>query len=199
MKTKDIARQQGFDGREFDAWFSQSGYPHRTLMMGGLEVDSSVSVDDVVAAFRTHQSEQASQRTQQEADQEQEQARIWQAISEMQITTGFSFEGYRITRYAGYISGDSAVQVDRGTYGIFSSATDPGAALMNSMGQIRQNALIEMKVEAVQQGCNAIIGVDFDYLNLAPETAGSNGGVVYLPYVFGVTANGTAVSIEKEA
>ena len=42
-----------------------------------------------------------------------------------------------------------------------------------------------------------MIGVDFDYLTLDPETANSQGGTTYLPYVFGVTANGNAVIIEK--
>ena len=47
-------------------------------------------------------------------------------------------------------------------------------------------------------GCNAVIGVDFDYLTLDPQTANATGGTTYYPYVFGVTANGNAVVIEKE-
>ena len=43
-----------------------------------------------------------------------------------------------------------------------------------------------------------IIGVDFDYITLEPETANSKGGTTYLPYVFCVTANGNAVVIEKD-
>jgi uncharacterized protein YbjQ (UPF0145 family) len=46
-------------------------------------------------------------------------------------------------------------------------------------------------------GCNAVIGVDFDYLTLDPETATSGGGTLYLPFLFAVTANGNAVIIEK--
>ena len=42
-----------------------------------------------------------------------------------------------------------------------------------------------------------MIGVDFDYLTLDPETVNSNGGTLYLPFLFGVTANGNAVIIEK--
>ena len=45
-------------------------------------------------------------------------------------------------------------------------------------------------------GCNAVIGVDFDYLTLDPETVNASGGTLYMPYVFGVTANGNAVVIE---
>ena len=42
-----------------------------------------------------------------------------------------------------------------------------------------------------------MISVDFDYLTLDPQTASSSGGTVYVPDVFGVTANGNAVVIEK--
>lgn len=50
---------------------------------------------------------------------------------------------------------------------------------------------------AYDLGCNAIIGVDFDYITLDPQTANFSGGTTYQPYVFGVTANGNAVIIEK--
>jgi uncharacterized protein YbjQ (UPF0145 family) len=56
---------------------------------------------------------------------------------------------------------------------------------------------MELKQAAHSLGCNAVIGVDFDYITLEPETATSNGGTMYLPYVFAVTANGNAVTIEK--
>ncbi|MDR1853103.1 MAG: heavy metal-binding domain-containing protein, partial [Propionibacteriaceae bacterium] len=68
-----------------------------------------------------------------------------------------------------------------------------------SLAKIRRNALQELKEAAYDLGCNAIIGVDFDYLTLDPETANSRGGTTYLPYVFGVTANGNAVVIEKNS
>ncbi len=68
---------------------------------------------------------------------------------------------------------------------------------MASLVHIRRNALAELKEAAYNLGCNAVIGVDFDYLTLDPETVNANGGTLYLPYVFGVTANGNAVVIEK--
>ena len=70
---------------------------------------------------------------------------------------------------------------------------------MKSIVEIRRNALMELKVAAYDLGCNAVIGVDFDYITLDPETANANGGTLYLPYVFGVTANGNAVVIEKDS
>ena len=58
-------------------------------------------------------------------------------------------------------------------------------------------ALNELKEAALALGCNAVIGDDFDYLTLDPETVNSQGGTLYMPYVFGVTANGNAVVIEE--
>ncbi len=118
------------------------------------------------------------------------------AMSEMLITSGFSFDGYKITKYSGYISGDDAVSVDRGM-AIFGSGVNVKDKLMDSLVVIRRNALIELKEAAYALGCNAVIGVDFDYLTLDPQTANFTGGTTYQPYIFGVTANGNAVIIEK--
>lgn len=120
-----------------------------------------------------------------------------QATAKMLITSGFSFDGYTITRYSGYISGDDAVQIDRGVHGWFSNATNVGEALTRALVKIRRVALQELKEAAYDLGCNAVIGVDYDYITLEPETANSSGGTTYLPYVIAVTANGNAVVIEK--
>lgn len=133
------------------------------------------------------------ERIEQEKAEEAEKKR---AMAQMLITSGFQFDGYRITKYSGYISGDDAIQVSRGM-DWFGGATDVGEALMASLVKIRRNALQELKEAAYELGCNAVIGVDFDYLTLEPETANIRGGTTYLPYVFGVTANGNAVVIEK--
>lgn len=98
---------------------------------------------------------------------------------------------------SGYISGDDVIQVERGTAGWFTSATNVSDSLMKSLTVIRRNALAEHKEAAYELGCNAVVGVDFDYLTLDPQTANSSGGTLYLPYVFGVTANGNAVIIEQ--
>ncbi len=70
--------------------------------------------------------------------------------------------------------------------------------LTNALVRIRTQALRELKEAAYDLGCNAVIGVDFDYITLEPETASIGGGTVYQPYVICVTANGNAVVIEKE-
>ena len=116
------------------------------------------------------------------------------ALAKILITSGFNFDGYTITKYSGYISGDDAIEVDRGG-AVFSK--DMGQCLTDSLVVIRRNALMELKEAAHALGCNAVIGVDFDYITLDPQTANILGGTTYMPYVFSVTANGNAVIIEK--
>ena len=134
-----------------------------------------------------------------EKQYKEEQARKSQALANMIITSGFNFDGYTITKYSGYISGDDVIQVARGTAGFFGAgtATNTGEALSDSLKQLRRNALTELKEAAYDLGCNAVIGVDFDYMTLDPVTANANGGTTFMPYVFCVTANGNAVIIEK--
>ena len=117
----------------------------------------------------------------------------------MLITSGFTFDGYKIVKYSGYISGDDVVQLPRETkfFSGPSSSKTVGIELTNALVKIRRRALQELKEAAYDLGCNAVIGVDFDYITLDPETTNITGNTVYLPFVFCVTANGNAVVIEK--
>lgn len=115
-------------------------------------------------------------------------------MAEMLISSGFSFDGYTIVKYSGYISGDDATQIPRS--GVFGG--NNGSNLTNALVKIRRQALTELKEAAYNLGCNAVVGVDFDYITLEPETANINGGTLYEPYIICVTANGNAVVIEKE-
>jgi len=115
-------------------------------------------------------------------------------ISNILISSGFNFDGYKIVKYSGYISGDDVVQIPRS--GIFGS--NNGKKLTDALVKIRSRALDELREAAYALDCNAVIGVDFDYITLEPETANLRGGTLYEPYIICVTANGNAVVIEKE-
>ena len=92
-----------------------------------------------------------------------------QALASMLITSGFNFDGYTITKYSGYISGDDAVRVDRPSQGWLGGMNkDVGEDLLAGLVHIRRHALAELKEAAYALGCNAVIGVDFDYLTLGP-------------------------------
>lgn len=197
MKTKDIARQYNIRLGPFEQWIRSSGERFRVSVLGTMELDDSVDIASVVSRFRTDHAEE--QRVAKEAEEARKAEEVVkrEAVASMLITSGFNFDGFTITKYSGYISGDDAIQIDRGRGGIFVQATNVGESLLNALVKIRRNALAELKEAAYDLGCNAVIGVDFDYLVLDPETANTGGGTLYLPYVFAVTANGNAVIIER--
>ena len=115
----------------------------------------------------------------------------------MLITSGFNFDGYRVVKYSGYISGDDCVTLPRNT---FWGNNKLDENLCGALVKIRRQAIKELKEAAYDLGCNAVIGVDFDYLTMDPQHAGALNATVtvYEPYVICVTANGNAVVIEKE-
>lgn len=197
MKTKEIIRTYGVDGAAFERWLKQSRYAYRTAMMGGLELTDGQNVDEVVLAFKQSQVEEKERTAREASERDRAEALKQQAVDQMWVTTGFNFESYRIARYAGYVSGDAGTQFAR-TSGLFGRSTGVGPGLMASMSALRQSALTQLKEEAYEQGCNAVIGLAFDYLTVDPKSSGAGGGSVsYHPYVFGVTANGTAVVVEQ--
>ena len=209
MKTKEIAYKYSLDKDEFEYFLSQSNYKSQ-IKNGyfGMTIDDTVNVSAIVEDFKKYEIdfvEEANRKAQEEADEEERLKRAAEkavddkkaALTSMLITSGFNFDGYTITKYSGYISGDDAISVDRGM-AIFGVGTDNiKDKLMASLVKIRRNALAELKEAAYALGCNAVIGVDFDYLTLDPQTANLGGGTSYQPYIFGVTANGNAVIIEK--
>ena len=186
MKTKDIAAKYGIDLETFHQWLPTSGFAWSAGMLSNQVLEDDI--DAVVEKFKYDHSPEAAQALQEKQ----------KVLANILITSGFSFDGFTITKYSGYVSGDDVVQVPRGQGGFWGGgATDPGTALMTALVVIRRNALNELKEAAYALGCNAVIGVDFDYITLEPETVNNQGGTLYMPYVFGVTANGNAVTIEK--
>lgn len=117
-----------------------------------------------------------------------------QTLSKILISSGFSFDGYNIVKYSGYISGDDTVQINRSA---LAQNYNP-QQVCDALVKIRAQALRELKEAAYNLDCNAVIGVDFDYMTFESESANLNGGTTYYPYVICVTANGNAVVIEKE-
>jgi uncharacterized protein YbjQ (UPF0145 family) len=209
MKTKDIAKTHGLNLAAFDQWLPTSGYSHKSGFFG-FDVDESQDINEIVRSFNRYLAE-AEERNRNALAEEQERARNanaekelaaqekQRALGSMLITSGFNFDGYTITKYSGYISGDEAVQVDRPTHGWLGVNGNAGEDLLSALVKIRRKALAELKEAAYALGCNAVIGVDFDYLTLDPETATLSGGTLYLPFLFAVTANGNAVVIERNS
>jgi len=223
MKTKDVASQYGIDQYKFEDFLRQSIYKsqiHDGLM--GITIDDGANLNAMVEDFIKFENELIAEKKRLAEEEERVKARLAEeeervkaslaeeeerfkeaeerkkaALASILITSGFNFDGYTITKYSGYISGDDAISVDRG-FAIFGlGTTNVKDKLMETLVLIRRNALAELKEAAYALGCNAVIGVDFDYLILDPQTANIGGGTTYQPYIFGVTANGNAVVIEK--
>ena len=189
MKVKEIADKYGIDSESFERFLRLN----KKVFNDGF---FSVSVEDeYVDAYVYEYYQYTEAQRQQKLEEEQEAMRKKQAMAQMLVSSGFNFDGYKIVKYSGYISGDDATQIPRsGVYG-----GKNGENLTNALVRIRRQALIELKEAAYDLGCNAIIGVDFDYITLEPETANISGGTLYEPYIICVTANGNAVVIEKES
>ena len=200
MKIQEVAKRNGFDPRKFDDWVYKRKDNYKIHMGFGMNVEPE-EAEKIASDYKQYliDLKEAPQRRAREAAEAAARAeKMQKAMSEMLITSGFSFDGYTVTKYSGYISGDDVVQIARGTSGpFFGDAVDVGEGLSKALVTLRRNALRELKEAAYNLGCNAVIGVDFDYITLDPETANFAGGTTYLPYVFCVTANGNAVVIEK--
>lgn len=200
MKVSELASKYNVVQKSFEKFLVDTRYPYSAAAFTSEKIVKDSDINELLTKYdlylKTEEEKKIQREKQIELTQEYNKEKNL-ALPKMLITSGFSFEGYRIVKYSGYISGDDAVQVNRGTAGFFSDPTNVGEKLMQSLTIIRRNALRELKEAAYDLGCNAVIGVDFDYLTLDPQTANSSGGTTYLPYVFGVTANGNAVIIEK--
>ena len=205
MKTKDVANQYGLNRDRFEDYLLQSEYKSQINDgLLGMTIFEHADISAIVSGYKKYEEDLAVKAKERAQEKANEEARIKKAaadkkaaLANMLITSGFNFDGFTITKYSGYISGDDAISVDRGM-AIFGSGTNIKDKLMESLVIIRRNALAELKEAAYALGCNAVIGVDFDYLTLDPQTANLGGGTTYQPYVFGVTANGNAVVIEKK-
>ena len=193
MKTKDIAKQYGIDHARFEGYLRKAGAGKDGIMGFNLDDNIQEHVEKFKAIIAEEQEKQETeQRERQRAEDEKQRA-----LAGMLITSGFSFEGYKVTKYSGYISGDDCITMPRDNFWGTNKVSDN---LCGALVKIRRQAIKELKEAAYDLGCNAVIGVDFDYMTMDPQHAAAlNGQVtVYEPYVICVTANGNAVVIEKE-
>lgn len=205
MKIAEISMKYELDYLEFVNFLKKNGLPFKETFLGGVTIEDDV-VESYISKYKEclkieeekvaeELAEEIARQAEEAARQAEENEIKKKAMAEMLITSGFNFDGYTIKKYSGYISGDDAMTVDRGYAWQNVSVRD---GLLSSLTQIRRNALRELKEAAYELGCNAVIGVDFDYITLDPQTANLSGGTTYQPYVFCVTANGNAVIIEKD-
>lgn len=200
MKTKDIAREYGIDQSRFEAYLRKVGAGKDGTFAFTLDDNIPGHVEQFKASLAEEAAKkEAEKREAEEAERRKKEAEEekQRALASMLISSGFSFDGYKIVKYSGYISGDDCVTMPRDNFWGSNKVADN---LCGSLVKIRRQAIKELKEAAYDLGCNAVVGVDFDYLTMDPQHAAAlNAQVtVYEPYVICVTANGNAVVIEKE-
>lgn len=218
MKLRELALRGGVDSSALEEWLRSSGAHKQWVKDGfmGMTIADNADVNLIISDFKAAEAEKAARAAKAEAEKaaraakeaqdkadaqmraEEAARKKQQALASMLISSGFSFDGYKIVKYSGYISGDDVIQIKKErSFWTGLSKTDVGNALSESLVKIRRQAIAELKEAAYELGCNAVVGVDFDYITLDPQI--HNGQITQdLPYVFCVTANGNAVVIEKE-
>lgn len=200
MKVKDLCDKYNFNKSDFEKFLRKRNWNYKVNAFTG---SMSVEDEDIPLILEDYKKEPARLEEERKAKEEkarleaEEAARKKKALAEMLITSGFNFDGYTIKKYSGYISGDDCVTIPRNT---FSDNAKLDNELCPALVKIRRQAIKELKEAAYALGCNAVIGVDFDYLTMDPQRASGwdRSITVYEPYVICVTANGNAVIIEKD-
>ena len=101
------------------------------------------------------------------------------------VTTTNTVEGRPVRQYLGIVTGEVIVGANI-IRDLFASITDivggRSGKYEEVLSRARQEALSEIRMEAVKLGGNAVIGIDIDY-----EVLGSNGSMLM------VSVSGTAV------
>lgn len=104
------------------------------------------------------------------------------------VTTGYNFDGYKVEKYIGILSGE--VVLGTGFISEYAASFSDlfgvrSNVFADKMTTAKQGALQRLIKNALVAGANAIIGVDFDYITFSNN-------------ILGVSANGTAVVIQRE-
>ena len=155
------------------------------MSMKGLAGNAISSIQQQVEAASTQRNAQSDDLARKQELLAAEEQRIAELVRRMPITSGPNLEGYRIIRYAGYVSGDEVATIPR-TLFLRSMKND---AVNDTIKQVRNVAIRELKEAAANLDCNAVIGLDFDYITLDSGTENVTETKIVL------TANGTAVEI----
>ena len=109
-------------------------------------------------------------------------------MKNLKITSGFEFQGYTITDYLGFCSGECALgtgflsSFNAGLADIFG---DVSSKYAEKLEEAKDYALEALSNNALKLGADAIIGVDVDYTTFSSD-------------IMGVIATGTAVKILKD-
>lgn len=195
MTIREFYEKYGFpidDLPKVEAYLhKQTKYKIKTNFTGNFVINSSneKQVLELVQEFYA----KLEQLKEEENFLKEEEERIAGIARAMPITSTPSFDGYRIVEYGGYVSGDEAIELADGMFG---TSGDFNKDVANDkIKEIRSVAIDELKTAAAQIGCNAVVGLDFDYVTIDRQQNGLGNTIVNRTFII-LTANGTAVTIE---
>ncbi|MBD5534999.1 MAG: YbjQ family protein [Lachnospiraceae bacterium] len=109
------------------------------------------------------------------------------AISNIMVTSGYDFEGYKITKYCDFISAEAVFGMGMFKALLASVSSMAGAeseAFNKKIKETKAKSMYDIRKNALELGANAIIGLDIDFSTIASDM------VV-------IIASGTAVIIEE--
>lgn len=125
---------------------------------------------------------------QKEAFEQKERAKAVLAnLDSYMMTTGYTFEGYKITAYHGVISGESVLGtgfLSSWNASISDMLGAESSAFIDKLKEARQLAKQRVAQASAAAGGNAIIGIDIEYTMFTND-------------MIGVIITGTSVTIEK--
>ena len=104
------------------------------------------------------------------------------------LTTGYNFEGYKITEYKGLVSGEIVVGTGLASdfkAGFADMFGKKSKAYSDKMKEAKKIASKYMIIESIKKDGDAIIGISYDYL-------------VFSGNMIGISVTGTSVKIEKD-
>lgn len=110
-----------------------------------------------------------------------------EAIGSVMVTSGYNFEGYKITHYHDYISTETVLGMGaiKSLYATASNVVGIESEALNSkINDAKTKVIYDIRKKALELGANAIIGIDIDF-------------TMFVETMVAVVASGTAVSIEK--
>lgn len=127
--------------------------------------------------------------TKKKIDQQKEQAqkKYAEATQNHMLTTGYSFEGYTISKYHGLVSGECTLGSGLISYieaGIANTLGTETTGYSEKMRNAKQLAAKDMVRQSVALGGNSIIGISYSISNL-------------LSNMVGISVDGTSVTIER--
>ena len=185
MTIKEIAKKYDLDPSLFESFLRKKNLNILPALPFGYKVPDE-DVEQYVGMYREYAGK-IKARVDAKAEAAAKEA---EAARTVIISTTEALEGYAITKYVDCFSGEAFYDFNRGD--------NTAPALKKAMSSAREEALWQLRLAAHRSRCNAVVGVSFSYVPLAPQTATPTGGTLYQPYVVSVAANGTGVIVEKK-